>query len=231
MNPPHKGQWRTALIFPFICAWINGWVNNREAGDLRRHRTHYDVIVMWVNNDSPYLVIKYTMKIESVTTTSVEQEHTRVNLKQYLRRENKVRIIEDQLGQPMVDRWKTCMHLLVIAFTVNMLTEPTTFFMTYTRVSKLRMPTHNPIHNFSLIKTRIISSESLFNAQKSILTKLQWKYAMSPDVTMTSSNGNIFSVTSPLCGYFTGHQWIPLTKASDAELWCVLWSAPEQTVE
>ena len=29
-----------------ICAWINGWVNNGEAGDLRRHRAHYDVIVM-----------------------------------------------------------------------------------------------------------------------------------------------------------------------------------------
>ena len=29
-----------------ICAWINGWVNNREAGDLRRQRAHYDVIVM-----------------------------------------------------------------------------------------------------------------------------------------------------------------------------------------
>ena len=29
-----------------ICAWVNGWVNNGEAGDLRRHRTHYDVIVM-----------------------------------------------------------------------------------------------------------------------------------------------------------------------------------------
>ena len=26
--------------------WINGWVNNREAGDLRRHRNNYDVIVM-----------------------------------------------------------------------------------------------------------------------------------------------------------------------------------------
>ena len=24
----------------------------------------------------------------------------------------------------------------------------------------------------------------------------------------------------------TGHRWIPLTKASDAELWCFLWSAP-----
>ena len=31
----------------------------------------------------------------------------------------------------------------------------------------------------------------------------------------------------PLCGEFTGHRWIPRTKASDAELWCFLWSAPE----
>ena len=31
---------------------------------------------------------------------------------------------------------------------------------------------------------------------------------------MTSSNGNIFCATGPLCGEFTGHQWIPLTKAS-----------------
>ena len=35
----------------------------------------------------------------------------------------------------------------------------------------------------------------------------------------------------PLCGEFTGHRWIPLTKASDVELWCFLWSTPEQTVE
>ena len=41
---------------------------------------------------------------------------------------------------------------------------------------------------------------------------------------MTSSNGNIFLVTGPLCGEFTGHRWIPLTKASDAERWCFLWS-------
>ena len=37
---------------------------------------------------------------------------------------------------------------------------------------------------------------------------------------------NIFRVTGPLCGEFTGHRWIPLTKASDVELWCFLWSAP-----
>ena len=46
VNSPHKGQWRGALMLSFICTWINGWVNNREAGDLRGHRAHYDVIVM-----------------------------------------------------------------------------------------------------------------------------------------------------------------------------------------
>ena len=46
VNSPHKGQWHGALMFSLICAWINVWVNNREAGDLRRHRAHYDVIVM-----------------------------------------------------------------------------------------------------------------------------------------------------------------------------------------
>ena len=35
---------------------------------------------------------------------------------------------------------------------------------------------------------------------------------------MASTNGNIFRVTGPLCGEFTGHRWFPLTKASDAEL-------------
>ena len=50
-------------------------------------------------------------------------------------------------------------------------------------------------------------------------------------VMMTSSNGNIFRVAGPLCGEFTGYRSIPLTKASDAELWCFLLSAPEQTVE
>ena len=40
-----KGQWRGALMFSLICARINSWVNNGEAGDLRRHRDHYDVIV------------------------------------------------------------------------------------------------------------------------------------------------------------------------------------------
>ena len=46
VNSPHKGQWHGALMFSLICVWINGWVNNREAGDSRRNRAHYDVIAM-----------------------------------------------------------------------------------------------------------------------------------------------------------------------------------------
>ena len=48
---------------------------------------------------------------------------------------------------------------------------------------------------------------------------------------MTSSNGNIFRVTGPLCGEFTGHRWIPPTKASDAKLWCFFDVRLELTVE
>ena len=49
VNSPHKGKWRGALIFPLICAWTYSWANNGDAGDLRRHRAHYDVTLMvWI---------------------------------------------------------------------------------------------------------------------------------------------------------------------------------------
>ena len=48
VNSPHKSQRRRALVFSLICAWTNGWVNNRDAGYLRRHRAHYDAIVMFM---------------------------------------------------------------------------------------------------------------------------------------------------------------------------------------
>ena len=59
----HKSQWRGALMFSLIYAWINDWVNNRKAGDLRRHRGHYGVIVMesyvqvYIGNGSPKLCL------------------------------------------------------------------------------------------------------------------------------------------------------------------------------
>ena len=43
---PIKGKWRGALMFSLICTWTNGWVNNRDAGDLRWNPAHYDVTVI-----------------------------------------------------------------------------------------------------------------------------------------------------------------------------------------
>ena len=55
-----------------------------------------------------------------------------------------------------------------------------------------------------------------------------WRTVLTGKIIMiTSSNGNIFRATGPLCGEFTGPRWLPCTQASDAELWGFLWSAPE----
>ena len=90
VNSPHKGQWRRALMFSLICVWIN----NREAGDLRRNRAHYDVIamlsgstmgrrwngwwkmmwVMWVPNISSW---KYTHTIKKNVETCLNRFWTR----------------------------------------------------------------------------------------------------------------------------------------------------------
>ena len=69
VNFPHKGQWRGALIFSLICVWINGWVNNGEDGDSRRHRAHYDVIVMELatNGKNQTLHFRYNFGTTYVT--------------------------------------------------------------------------------------------------------------------------------------------------------------------
>ena len=53
VNSLHTGQWRGALMFSLICAWMYGWANNGDAGDLRRHLAHYDVIIMSHKNPAP----------------------------------------------------------------------------------------------------------------------------------------------------------------------------------
>ena len=71
VNSPHKGQWRGALMFSLIYAWIIDWVNNREAGDLRRHPGHYDVNVMSLIYYSfrltdRVITIRFRVKLDSI---------------------------------------------------------------------------------------------------------------------------------------------------------------------
>ena len=88
--PHHKGQWRGPLMFPLICVWINGWVNNRKAGDLRRYRAHYYVIVMWIpstkmrcHQNLPNVVIKV-----KCATTFQDTENIRCPCGEWLPRLN-----------------------------------------------------------------------------------------------------------------------------------------------
>ena len=54
VNSPHKGKWRGALMFSLMCARINGWVNNRGTGDLKRHRAYYVVTVMCIVTEKTF---------------------------------------------------------------------------------------------------------------------------------------------------------------------------------
>ena len=87
------------------------------------------------------------------------------------------------------------------------------------------------------VKVTLIISRSPIKFNGATGTSPQWRtkqQEVAPDIhsdsspsgdqqshaMMTSSNGTIFRVTGPLCGEFTGHWWIPLTKAIHAEIWC-----------
>ena len=56
--PPQRTVTRS-LMFSLICVWINDWVNNRKAGDLRRYRADYDVIVMITWSKFSFVVSQY----------------------------------------------------------------------------------------------------------------------------------------------------------------------------
>ena len=65
VNSPHKGQWRGTLMFSLICAGTYGWINNHEAGDLRRHRGHYYVIKIAVFYVNAYISNPYSPRLIS----------------------------------------------------------------------------------------------------------------------------------------------------------------------
>ena len=131
--------------------------------------------------------------------------------------------------------------------TDNDWTEPIavirTYIYTYTYIIYIYiyMHIHTYYANFDMVGKRMLNTNNsllslFYNGCGNITMANNHSHnshlcmKLSKPHMMTSSNGDIFRVTGPLWGEFTGHRWIPLTKASDAELWRFLWSAPEQTV-
>ena len=111
-----------------------------------------------------------------------------------------------------------------------------------TKMTKISVPIGNkPLkfmwkHRYWTLILYILSIQAMVSSYKCIQldSKLSAQYwivthihvCTMHDGMMTSSNGNTFRVTGPLCGEFTDHRWIPLTKTSDADLWYFLWFAP-----
>ena len=79
VNSPHKGQWRGALMFSLMCVRINDWVNNREAGDVRRHSGHYDVSVIGAYHYDFTLAIKRNSK-PHIGTPPKNKQRLRFNI-------------------------------------------------------------------------------------------------------------------------------------------------------
>ena len=108
-------------------------------------------------------------------------------------------------------------------------------FIRYFRLSKMDDVSQTVFsHAFSEIKILIFWLESQWNfllrAQRRMIVHWFMSWLGPEHAMMESSNRNVFRLTRPLCGEFIDHRCIPLTLASDAEIWCFLWSAPEQTV-
>ena len=90
VNSPQKGQWRGAWSLSLICAWINVWVNNREADDLRCHCAHYDVIVVsWtflINGCSAICILRIIAQVYRLSVIHCQVTRYSPRIPDYLTR-------------------------------------------------------------------------------------------------------------------------------------------------
>ena len=190
VNSPHKGQWRGALMFSFICVWINGWVNNRKAGDLRRYRAHYDVIVM--------INVMHLHQIATLLLTSIFLLHfpefrgIEYNCV-YFDYPVVIEIYENHSFEGGV--WCTWEETGDIPFK--------------RRVADIKWYLRNCCpctHSRQTVSNRHILNNTFWHID------MREPIFRFPNLMMTSSNGNIFHVTGHLCGEFTGPRWIPAQR-------------------
>ena len=103
---PAQSRWCGALMFSLIGTWINGRVNNRKAGDLRRHWAHYGVTVMKYNaHTEPLLKVLDVLKIENTQKFNVLKfyyKYTYGTLPSYFYTDN----IEAQAAHHSHDTWQ-----------------------------------------------------------------------------------------------------------------------------
>ena len=129
------GQWHGALVFSLICVWINGWISKREAGDLRRHRAHYDVIVIYTRILNHWMIMPYTpaflvytlsrisvLRMENTRShrTSPSAAHDKFQMRPLITLAEKhlINTFVDAVGINVssVDWWRVVQRVLIKAF-------------------------------------------------------------------------------------------------------------------
>ena len=181
VNFPHKGQWRGALIFSLICAWMNGWINNREAGDLRRSLRRY-CNVLW--NKVAWAIPYLEIILHHICW-------------------------ECKYSRPRKSGYSTNLCIIFTALRDSSCGLGLYVIQVYTSMRPIQS-SRSPLWVVMLMTNRLSDPSVL---DRSCQVKC---------VIMITSLNNIFHVTGLMRGEYTGHWWIPLSKASEAELLCFL---------
>ena len=229
-------------MFPLICAWINGWVNNRVAGDLRRHRAHYDVIVMLSGHGAHATQIaRFSSAVRSNGVDWISgqlNKHTN-DFNQLISANGKMTAVQsmhstevNEVVRGILSRFSSHEY----SSFVNGIRKASFVYQSFAKCNVYwsYLKWQRRLTHYELLTLHGLAfSEVLLPSQytnKYWLKRNNFLPCYAPGlfrsiIMMTSSNGNIFRLTGHLCGDFIGHRWIPHTKASDAELWCFLSSA------
>ena len=200
VNSPHTGQWRT-LMFSLTCGGLNGWVNSREAGNLRRHLAHYNVIVMLLSfyEGNPPGIDGFTSQCASnagrwcrLSLNTVELPMSRRDVMWSHCNELRFRTVPLKYVYSCISRAldETLCRYPYHAYHVNVHVCPKStinvvaagyFFLLVGHIAETSQYIHKTIHPEICVRGLVM---------------------------VTSSNGKKIRVTGLLCREFTGHGWI-----------------------
>ena len=189
-------------MFSLICVCINAWVNNREAGDLRRYHSHYDVFVMYF-----WLSVCLSELLVHLSGNYADNISNGLNSPWH----SLLTTLMTQLGD------KDMGHLAQIM--ACCLTAPN-HYLTQCWLTINEVLWHSFyifVDNQDINPQVGFEIHAMYTARTFFMDMMHCHRGPISHM-MTSSNGNICHVIGHLCGAFTGPRWIPRTKASDAEL-------------
>ena len=199
VNSRHKGQWRGVFRISLICAWINVWVNKREAGDLGRHSAHYDVTVMSRKDlDSHgFGTVRYAVFVFH------KEGFQRHALPQYRKIYRYIFMVKLHDKKEFWNRY-LC-HLWSLSLNMDSLfihscKSNNTHYKVWYKITY-------PLLNFN----GIINSSDAFPFMC---------------VCMVHCRSGVLHDDVTEWNYFPRYWPFVSTKASDAEVWCFLWSTP-----